>query len=168
MSRLAIMLTGALLGALLLTATASAGVSKHCRLISRTDIGSPVGMSHLRLSGTTVANPSLTGAKGRLALCDFSDATVGTVASTSIATLGSPTAARKEFSAQIHKARRTMKTRKLAEPFWNDGYYLGKDGILVLKGRYIFHLQYASGLKRFSQVTVPVLTILSAKAVNKL
>ncbi|WCB96759.1 hypothetical protein DSM104299_05527 [Baekduia alba] len=160
----------ALLGALALTTTtASAGVSKQCKLLSPADVGRPVGMKHLSLRGVTTSNPSLTGVKGRLVLCDFRYPSTGTVASSSVATLPSAGAARKEFSAQVHREQRQpgLKTRKLSGP-WDDAYWLGHDGILVLKGRYIFHLQYADGLAKFSAVTQGVLSGLGAKAARRL
>jgi hypothetical protein len=171
-SRLSIVLICALLGALALTtSTAGAATSKYCRLISDRDLGRPVGVTKLSVRSSAIPNPSITGAKGTLTLCQFvGGGNLGVVAQTSVARLGSAGAARKEFDALVKNARTQnhLKTTRMAGP-WTIGFLLGpEDGLLVTKGRYIFHIQYASGAPGFSKITPKTLAGLAGKATRKL
>lgn len=159
---------GALVSALALSSTASAGVSKYCKLLPGQDIARPVLAANVRTESVSIPNPSLTKVRGRLTLCTHK---VGgqVVAQTSVAALGNAKAARGEFSALIHRQRRNRSATviKTRGP-WSDAYFLGQDGLIVLKGRYLFHIQYASGAPGYSKITSKTLAGLAGRAVAKL
>ncbi|WP_155891832.1 hypothetical protein [Conexibacter woesei] len=161
------MLLGTLLSALVLSSTASAGVSKYCKLLPGQAIARPVEAANVKTSSIAISNPSLTKAKGRLTLCTHK---VGgeVVAQTSVASFGNATAAKGEFAALIHRQQRAhARLIKTSGP-WNDAYYMGEDGFLVQKGRYTFHIQYASGAPGYSKITSRTLAGLAGRAVAKL
>jgi hypothetical protein len=159
-------LLGALMSALVLSSTASAGVSKYCTLLSGHDIGRPLGVSSLRVSGVSLAYPSQAKGKGRITLCSHKTPS-DTVAETSVAKFTNTTGARNEFAAIVHREQKMAKVRKMSGP-WSDAYFLGQDGFVVLKGKFMFHIQYASGAPRYSSITPKTLAGLAAKAVRKL
>jgi hypothetical protein len=167
-SKFVVVLLGALVSALILSSTASAGVSKYCKLIPGQAIARPVRASNVKTSSVAIPNPSLTKAKGRLTLCTHRTRN-GVVAQTSVAALSSAKAAKGEFAALIHRQKRNGAPvlQKTRGP-WNDAYFMGQDGLLVLKGRYMFHIQYASGAPGYSSITAKTLTGLAGRAVAKL
>lgn len=168
MSKFAVVLLGALVSALVLSSTASAGVSKYCTLIRGQDIARPVHAANVRTESVSIPNPSLTRAKGRLTLCSHKT-DHGVVAQTSVAALGNAKAARREFSALIHRQKRNRAATMLkTRGPWSDAYFLGQDGLIVLKGRYLFHIQYASGAPGYSKITSKTLAGLAGRAVAKL
>jgi hypothetical protein len=167
-SKFAVVLLGALVGALVLSSTASAGVSKYCKLLPGSAIARPVRAANVRTSSVAIPNPSLTKAKGRLTLCTHKVG-ISVVAQTSVAALSNAKAARGEFAALVHRQKRNgapvlVKTRGP----WNDAYFMGRDGLLVLQGRYMFHIQYASGAPGYSRITSKTLAGLAGRAVAKL
>ena len=168
MSKFAVVLLGALLSALLVSSTANAAVSKYCKLLPGQAIARPVHAANVRTQSVSLPNPSLTRAKGRLTLCSHKTDR-GVVAQTSVAALGGAKAAGKEFAALIHRQRRNGATTlvKTRGP-WADAYFLGQDGLLVLKDRYMFHIQYASGAPGYSRITSQTLAGLAGRAVAKL
>jgi hypothetical protein len=143
----------------------------YCRLISDRDLGKPVGVTKLSVQPASLVNPSLTKAKGRITLCQFSaGGSIGVVAQTSVSRFANTRAARGEFDALVKNARAQnhVKTTRMAGP-WTIGFLLGpQDGLLVTKGRYIFHIQYASGAPGFSKITPKTLAGLAGKATRKL
>lgn len=167
-SKIAMLLLGALLSALVLSSTSQAkSVSKYCTLIRGQDIARPVQAANVRTSSVAVSNPSLTRAKGRLTLCTHK---VGTevVAQSSVAAFGNAKAAKGEFAALIHRQQKNhARIVKTGGP-WNDAYFMGEDGFLIQKGRYMFHIQYASGAPGYSSITSKTLARLAAKAARKL
>jgi hypothetical protein len=165
-SKFSVVLLGALVSALVLSSTASAGVSKYCRLLSAGEIGRPMGTSQLRAQGVSIAYPSQTKAKGRITICSFRTR-ADTIAQTSVAKFTNATGARREFAAIIHREQKAGTAKKTSGP-WSDAYYLGQDGFVVLKGRYMFHIQYASGIPGYSNVTPKFLAGLAGRAVRKL
>jgi hypothetical protein len=160
------MLLGVLVSALVLSSAASAGVSKYCTLLSAGDIGRPLGTSNVRVRSVSVAYPSLTKARGRITLCSHRT-TSDTIAESSVAKFTKASGAKNEFAAIVHREQRTLKVRKTSGP-WSDAYYLGKDGFVVLKGKFMFHIQYASGAPWYSKVTASFLGGLAGKAARKL
>jgi hypothetical protein len=167
-SKLAVVLLGALVSALVLSSTASAGVSKYCKLLPGQAIARPVQAANVRTSSVAIPNPSLTKAKGRLTLCTHK-VRASVVAQTSVAALNNAKAAKGEFAALIHRQQknRAPVVTKTRGP-WNDAYFLGQDGLIVLKGRYLFHIQYASGAPGYSKITSKTLAGLAGRAVAKL
>jgi hypothetical protein len=165
-SKFAIALLAALLSALALSSTASAGVSKYCSLVSGRDIAKPLGAGKATASSVSLAYPSQAGGKGTVTLCSYR-VRRDVVAETSIGKFTNAAGARREFAALVHREQKSgqaVKTRGA----WTDAYYLGSDGFLVLKGRYMFHLEYASGAAGYSRITPKVLARLSAKATRRL
>jgi hypothetical protein len=162
------LLVGALLSALVLSSTASAGVSKYCKLLPGQAIARPVKARNVRTESVSIPNPSLTRVRGRLTLCTHK-VSGQVVAQTSVAALGNGKAAKGEFAALIHRQQRNRAATvtKTRGP-WNDAYFLGQDGLLVLKGRYLFHIQYASGAPGYSSITSKTLAGLAGRAVAKL
>jgi hypothetical protein len=167
-SKFAVVLLSALLSALALSSTASAGVSKYCKLLPGSAIARPVLAPNVKTESVSVENPSLTRAKGRLTLCTHK-VRGNVVAQTSVAALSNAKAARGEFAALIHRQQknRAPVVTKTRGP-WSDAYFLGQDGLLVLKGRYLFHIQYASGAPGYSKITSKTLASLAGRAVVKL
>jgi hypothetical protein len=166
-SKFTIFLLGGLLSALVLSSTASAGVSKYCKLIPGQDIARPVQAANVKTESVSIPNPSLTKVKGRLTLCTHKTAN-GVVAQTSVTALGNAKAARGEFAALIHRQKRNRaRVTKTGGP-WSEAYFMGQDGFLVLKGRYMFHIQYASGAPGYSRITSKTLAGLAGRAVAKL
>lgn len=168
MSKFATVLIGVLLGALnLASASEAKTVSKYCRLLSGKQIGRPLRASNVSTSSVTLRYPSETkSAKGKLTLCSHripSDL----IAQTSVAKFTNSKGARAEFAATVHRERKTYHVVKTRGP-WNDAYYLGEDGFVALKGKFIFHIQYASGARGFSSITAQMLAQLAAGAVRKL
>lgn len=161
------LLLGALVSALVLSSTASADVSKYCRLLPGQDIARPVRAANVRTESVAIPNPSLTKAKGRLTLCTHKVG-ISVVAQTSVAALNNAKAARGEFTALIHRQQRNRAQVTKTRGPWNDAYFLGQDGFLVLKGRYMFHIQYASGAPGYSRITSQTLAGLAGRAVAKL
>jgi hypothetical protein len=162
----------ALLSALVLSSGAGAkSTSKYCSLIATKDLGKPVGVKRLSVLSTTIPNPSITKAKGTLTLCQFSvGGSVGVVVQTSVARIATARAARAEFDALVknERSRNHVRTRRMSGP-WSAGFLLGtQDGLLVTKGRYIFHIQYASGAPGYSRITPHVLAGLAGRAARKL
>lgn len=167
MSKFPLVLLSALVSALVLSSTASAGVSRYCKLLPGSAIARPVLAPNVRTESVAIPNPSLTKAKGRLTLCTHK-VRGQVVAQTSVAALGNAKAARGEFSALIHRQQRNRAQVTKTRGPWNDAYFLGQDGLLVLKGRYLFHIQYASGAPGYSKITSKTLAGLAGRAVAKL
>jgi hypothetical protein len=159
------LLLGALLSALVLSSTAGAA-SKYCSVLSGREIGRPLGIHSLRVSSVSLAYPAQAGGKGKLTLCSHKT-TRDTVAETSVARFSNAAGARREFASIIHRERRAGHAKKTTGP-WTDAYYIGSDGFVALDGRSMFHIQYASGAPRYSNVTPKVLAGLAAKALKKL
>lgn len=159
-------LVGALLSALVLSSTASAGVSKYCTLLSARDIARPLGLGTLKTTSLSVFYPAVAGGKGRITLCSHSRSR-DMVAETSVAKFSNAGGAKREFAALIHREQRAGHATKTKGP-WNDAYFMGGDGFMVLKGKYMFHIQYASGAPGYSRITSKTLASLAAKAVRKL
>lgn len=168
MSKFAAVLVSALVCALSLSSAAEAkSVSKYCKLLSGQDIGHPLGDPSIRTTSVTLAYPSAKKAnKGRVTFCSHKSPS-DLVAQTSVATFASNAAARSEFAAVVHRERKAVKVVKTPGP-WNDAYYMGSEGFIVLKGRFMFHLQYASQTHGIQGVTQKVVTNLSAKAARQL
>ena len=157
---------GVLMSALVLSSAASAKTSKYCSVLSGHDVGRPLGISSLRVQSVTVKFPSVARGNGRVTLCTLSTP-ADSVAETSVAKCTSATGARNEFAAIIHRERKSVRAKKTSGP-WTDAYFLQQDGFLTLKGRYMFHIQYASGAQNYSHITPKVLAGLAAKAVKSL
>jgi hypothetical protein len=157
---------GALVSALVLSSTAGASVPKYCRLLSARDIGRPFKVSQLRVQSVSIPYPSQTKAKGKITLCSHKTR-ADTIAQTSVAKFANATGARNEFAAIIHREQKAGTAKKTSGP-WSDAYFLGQDGFVALKGRYMFHIQYASGVPGYANVTPKFLAGLAGKAVHKL
>lgn len=168
MSKFAVVLVSTLVGALSLSSTAEAkSVSKYCKLLSGRDIGRPLGDPSIRTRSVTLAYPSVKKSnKGRATFCSHMSPT-DLVAQTSVVKFSSNAAAKSEFAAVIHRERKAVKVIKTSGP-WNDGYYMGRDGFIFLRGRFMFHLEYASQTHGIQGVTQKVVTNLSVKAARKL
>jgi hypothetical protein len=167
-SKFAVVLISALACALSFSSAAEAkSVSKYCKLLSSRDIGRPLGDPSIRTRSVTLAYPSEKKSnKGRVTFCSHMSPT-DLVAQTSVVKFGSNAAAKSEFAAVVHREKKSVKVVKTSGP-WNDAYYMGRDGFIVLKGRFMFHLQYASETHGIQGVTQKVVTSLSAKAARKL
>jgi hypothetical protein len=167
-SKFVVVLASAVVCALSLSSSAEAkSVSKYCRLLSGRDIGRPLGAPRIATRSVTLTYPSARKSdRGRMTLCSHMSPT-DLVAQTSVARFDSSAAARNEFAAVVHREMKAVRVAKTRGP-WDDGYYMGRDGFIVLKGRYLFHLEYASQTHGIQGVTRKVVTNLSAKAARKL
>lgn len=155
-----------LLGALALASSARAGVSKYCTLLSAHEVADPLGLETVRTSSVSVPYPSQTGAKGKITLCSHKTPN-DLVAETSVAKFSNPAGAMREFSTLVHREQKAGEVTKTSGP-WNAAYYLGRDGFVALRGRYMFHVQYASGAPGYSRITSKTLASLAGRAVRKL
>jgi hypothetical protein len=164
-SKFAMLLLGALLGALVLSSTAGAA-SKYCSVLSGREIGRPLGLHSLRVSSVSLAYPAQAGGRGKITLCSYK-AAGDTVAETSVAKFTNAAGARREFASIIHREQRAGQAKKTKGP-WTDAYDVGSDGFIALDGRWMFHIQYASGAQGYSNATPKVLARLAARAVRKL
>jgi hypothetical protein len=133
-------LLGALPGALAASPISQArSVSRYCSLLSAKEIGRPLRVGHVRTTSVTLAYPSVAKAdKGRITLCSH-EVPSDLIAQTSVARFTSVAGA------------------KNGGP-WADAYSLGRDGFVVLKRKYMFHIQYASGAPGFSNTTAKTLS----------
>lgn len=160
-------LLGALLSALVLSSTASAGVSSYCKLLSAHQVARPLGLKTVKTSSVSLAYPGQAGGKGEITLCSHRTPR-DLVAETSVTKFTSASGARREFSVVVHSEQKAGRATKTHGSAWTDAYYFGTDGFLVLKGRFMFHIQYASGAPGYGRITQKVIAGLGARAVRKL
>lgn len=130
-----------LLGAAALPANAHARTGKYCRLISAIDVGKGVHLSGLRVASNHVPSPTLTRRPGTLTLCSYSHGK-DYIAESSVLTMGSAAAARAEYRAETQAREADGEHGRKVKGSWTGAYQLGLDEIYVVKGRYLFHLQY--------------------------
>lgn len=169
MSKIALVFVSTLLAALMTSSTSEAkSISKYCTLLSAREIGRPVNASGVRASSVTLKYPALTGARGRMTICSHSTS-ADLIAQTSVTKFLSASGANAEFRALVLREGKQnhISAAKVPGP-WTAGYFMHQDGFVALKGKFVFHIQYASGASGFANLSSRTLASLSARAVRKL
>jgi hypothetical protein len=159
-------LLGALLSALVLSSTASAGVSRYCKLLTARQVARPLGLKTVRTTSTSLSIPGKVGGRGRITLCAHKTPS-DLVAESSVSKFDDATGARTAFASVVHSEQKAGRATKV-HGAWTDAYDFGMDGFLVLKGRFMFHIQYASGAPGYARITSKVIAGLATRAVRKL
>ena len=157
----------ALLGALVLSASAGAKTSKYCHLIPERDLGKPVGVSGLRVTSVIVPYPAATNVKGKVTFCQHATRK-GLTVQTIFTRLSSAPAAQGEFVRAIHGQRDSGRFLSKVRGPWDDGYFLGGDGMLVIKGRFMVRITYDPAVPGYDRVSEQTFVRFARKATRKL
>jgi hypothetical protein len=139
-------------------ANAGAATSPFCRLIPMKELAKPAGAKTLSVRSTSLAQGGATAI-----VCEFR-ASGRFVVTTRVLTEPSAAKAQTEFRSEV-KNDPTASSHSVHGGAWNDARYIGRKGIIVLRGRRIFNLTY---LGTTTHVTRTALRRMAARAVAQI